>query len=131
MTTVIYKKSSAGYLCRELYSEKGNGLTICVENCRGGEISLINERIKLEKGQAKFNTPLDVDGIFEPILHIGKKNFPLERLCVRGGLVYTDPSYSARSREIEEIITTVKTELSELCERIKLIEKAVFESKFF
>ena len=131
MTTVIYKKSGVGYICREISSSLGGGTTIIVEGSRGGEISFLGERAKLEKGIAKFNAVPTVDGIYEPILHIGRKNIPLDRLCIRDGLIYTDPAYSARSKETEEMISNMKTELEKLSERIRLIEQAVFETKLF
>lgn len=132
MTTIIYRKSSFGYLCRELISDgKSNEIQISVDGCRDGEISFCGSRAKIENGIAKFNTPPKLSGIFEPILKCGKKTEPLERIELRCGIAYTAPSFEIHAKELSSHIQAYEKELKKTSERLKKLEDAVFESKIF
>ncbi len=132
MTTIIYRKTSIGYLCRELISDgKSTEVLISVDGCRDGEICFCGASAKIENGVAKFNTPPEISGIFEPILKCGKKSEALERVELRHGTAYTAPSFEIYAKELGSHIQAYEKELRKTGERLKRLEDAVFESKIF
>jgi len=131
MTTIIYRKSKFGYVCRALICDGAGEISIKIDGCRDGEISLSGERAKIEDGAAKFNTPPCLDAIIEPMLHKGGTSVPLERIRITGGIAYTVPSFGEACLELSELIGECERELADAEARLDRLESAVFENNLF